>query len=167
MWHKECFLCSGCRTPLANQPFTSQEESPFCITCFSNLHAKKCSGCHAPITGGCGQSGCLFEPDPVQVSWASAEPESVQVFWASPNLCGVFVLQGSQTGSTCRSRSASGTCPASNARAAPCLCWVLGSSPTETRFCARTATLRKRRRRTEEEQSHRFQDFFRLRLDYF
>ncbi|XP_013854922.1 four and a half LIM domains protein 3 isoform X4 [Austrofundulus limnaeus] len=51
VWHKDCFLCSGCRAPLANQPFTSQEESPFCITCFSNLHAKKCSGCHAPITG--------------------------------------------------------------------------------------------------------------------
>lgn len=52
VWHKECFLCSGCSSPLAGQPFTSQGESPYCIRCFSSLYAKKCAGCNTAITGG-------------------------------------------------------------------------------------------------------------------
>lgn len=51
VWHKECFLCSGCRAPLAGQTFTSQGDRPFCVRCFSNLYAKKCAGCNTPITG--------------------------------------------------------------------------------------------------------------------
>lgn len=55
VWHKECFLCTGCKAPLAGQPFTSQGESPYCVKCFSSLYAKKCAGCNTAITG---QSGC-------------------------------------------------------------------------------------------------------------
>lgn len=51
VWHKECFLCTGCSAPLAGQPFTSQGESPYCIRCFSSLYAKKCVGCNTAITG--------------------------------------------------------------------------------------------------------------------
>lgn len=51
VWHKECFLCTGCSAPLAGQPFTSQGESPYCIRCFSSLYAKKCAGCNTAITG--------------------------------------------------------------------------------------------------------------------
>lgn len=51
VWHKECFLCSGCSSPLAGQPFTSQGETPYCIRCFSSLYAKKCAGCNTAITG--------------------------------------------------------------------------------------------------------------------
>ncbi len=51
VWHKECFLCMGCKAPLAGQPFTSQGESPYCVKCFSSLYAKKCAGCNTAITG--------------------------------------------------------------------------------------------------------------------
>uniref|UniRef100_A0A3B1ITL3 Four and a half LIM domains 3b n=1 Tax=Astyanax mexicanus TaxID=7994 RepID=A0A3B1ITL3_ASTMX len=50
-WHRECFLCTGCKTQLAGQPFTSQGESPYCVKCFSSLYAQKCSACNKPITG--------------------------------------------------------------------------------------------------------------------
>lgn len=50
-WHKECFFCSGCKTPLSGQTFTSQDEQPYCVKCFSSLYAKKCAGCNTPITG--------------------------------------------------------------------------------------------------------------------
>ncbi|KAG1948300.1 four and a half LIM domains protein [Pimephales promelas] len=50
-WHKECFLCSGCKVQLAGQPFTTQGEDPFCVKCFSNLYAQKCVACDKPITG--------------------------------------------------------------------------------------------------------------------
>lgn len=50
-WHKECFVCTGCKAPLAGQQFTSQEDNPYCVKCFGNLYAKKCSACAKPITG--------------------------------------------------------------------------------------------------------------------
>lgn len=58
-WHKECFVCTGCKTPLAGQQFTSQDDNPYCIHCFGNLYAKKCSACSKPITGerGGGEGG--------------------------------------------------------------------------------------------------------------
>ncbi|TNN89078.1 Four and a half LIM domains protein 3 [Liparis tanakae] len=40
-WHKECFVCTSCKTQLAGQHFTSREESPYCLKCFGNLYAKK------------------------------------------------------------------------------------------------------------------------------
>ncbi|KAL0166829.1 hypothetical protein M9458_038673, partial [Cirrhinus mrigala] len=49
-WHKECFLCTGCKVQLAGQPFTTQGEDPYCVKCFSNLYAQKCSACDKPIT---------------------------------------------------------------------------------------------------------------------
>lgn len=50
-WHKECFVCTGCKVQLAGTQFTSQDEKPYCIKCFGNLYAKKCFGCTKPITG--------------------------------------------------------------------------------------------------------------------
>uniref|UniRef100_A0AAY5KDG4 Four and a half LIM domains 3b n=1 Tax=Esox lucius TaxID=8010 RepID=A0AAY5KDG4_ESOLU len=50
-WHKECFVCKGCKTQLAGQPFTSQGDTPYCVKCFSNLYAQKCAACNSPITG--------------------------------------------------------------------------------------------------------------------
>lgn len=52
-WHKECFLCTGCKVQLAGQPFTTQGEDPYCVKCFSNLYAQKCAACDKPITGQC------------------------------------------------------------------------------------------------------------------
>jgi len=51
VWHKECFVCTGCQSPLAGQPFTSQGDSPYCVKCFSNIYAQKCAGCNTAITG--------------------------------------------------------------------------------------------------------------------
>ena len=53
-WHRECLVCTGCQTPLAGQQFTSREDDPYCVTCFGELFAPKCSSCKHPITGGSG-----------------------------------------------------------------------------------------------------------------
>lgn len=76
-WHKECFVCTGCRAPLAGQQFTSQDDQPYCVKCFGSLYAKKCSACTKPITGewhrwgSCRQaaragSPLLFQVGPLQ-----------------------------------------------------------------------------------------------------
>lgn len=50
-WHKDCFLCTGCKEQLAGQRFTSHDGFPYCLTCFCNLYAKKCASCTSPISG--------------------------------------------------------------------------------------------------------------------
>lgn len=50
-WHKECFVCTSCKTQLAGQHFTSRDENPYCLKCFGSLYAKKCEACSKPITG--------------------------------------------------------------------------------------------------------------------
>ncbi|XP_012691238.1 four and a half LIM domains protein 1b [Clupea harengus] len=50
-WHSECFVCTKCRKPLAGTRFTSHEEKAFCVDCYKTTVAKKCTGCHNPITG--------------------------------------------------------------------------------------------------------------------
>ncbi|ETE64547.1 Four and a half LIM domains protein 5, partial [Ophiophagus hannah] len=49
-WHKECFLCTGCKKQLAEHRFMSKDEHPFCLECFSGHFAKKCVACTEPIT---------------------------------------------------------------------------------------------------------------------
>lgn len=49
-WHRECFLCISCRKQLSGQRFTTRENYPYCLECFSNLYAKKCVSCTKPIT---------------------------------------------------------------------------------------------------------------------
>lgn len=51
-WHRECLVCTGCQTPLAGQQFTSRDDDPYCVACFGELFAPKCSSCKRPITGG-------------------------------------------------------------------------------------------------------------------
>lgn len=54
-WHKECFICTECKSELASIPFMVREDKPFCKDCFTNLFANKCETCQKPITGmGCG-----------------------------------------------------------------------------------------------------------------
>uniref|UniRef100_A0A8C9RVV4 Four and a half LIM domains 5 n=2 Tax=Scleropages formosus TaxID=113540 RepID=A0A8C9RVV4_SCLFO len=60
-WHRECFLCIGCRKQLAGQRFTSRDNYPYCLDCFSNLYAKKCVGCTKPITSLAGAKYISFE----------------------------------------------------------------------------------------------------------
>lgn len=50
-WHKECFLCSGCRKELCDEEFMSRDDYPFCLDCYNHLYAKKCVACAKPITG--------------------------------------------------------------------------------------------------------------------
>uniref|UniRef100_A0A8B9KD02 Four and a half LIM domains 2b n=1 Tax=Astyanax mexicanus TaxID=7994 RepID=A0A8B9KD02_ASTMX len=39
-WHKDCFLCTGCKEQLSGQRFTSRDDFPYCLNCFCNLYAK-------------------------------------------------------------------------------------------------------------------------------
>ncbi|XP_075603871.1 four and a half LIM domains protein 5 isoform X2 [Balearica regulorum gibbericeps] len=60
-WHKECFVCAGCKTQLSGQRFISKDEYPYCVDCFSKLYAKKCSACKKPITALGGAKFISFE----------------------------------------------------------------------------------------------------------
>lgn len=88
-WHKECFVCTGCMTPLAGQQFTSQDDNPYCIKCFGNLYAKKCSACTKPITGEL--DGPRDDALPPGRRWLGDEPRPLAVQTACPN-CSPRVL---------------------------------------------------------------------------
>uniref|UniRef100_A0A8C2XQQ5 LIM zinc-binding domain-containing protein n=1 Tax=Cyclopterus lumpus TaxID=8103 RepID=A0A8C2XQQ5_CYCLU len=60
-WHKECFVCTGCKQQLAGQRFTSRDDFAYCLECFCNLFAKKCAACTAPISGLGGSKYISFE----------------------------------------------------------------------------------------------------------
>ncbi|KAL0183912.1 hypothetical protein M9458_019608, partial [Cirrhinus mrigala] len=49
-WHKDCFLCTGCKQQLSGQRFTSRDDFAYCLNCFCNLYAKKCASCTTPIS---------------------------------------------------------------------------------------------------------------------
>ncbi|KAK7893520.1 hypothetical protein WMY93_022672 [Mugilogobius chulae] len=36
-WHKECFVCIGCKQQLAGQRFTSRDDFAYCLDCFCNF----------------------------------------------------------------------------------------------------------------------------------
>lgn len=63
-WHRECFVCTACKTPLSGQRFTSRDEFAYCLSCFCDLYAKKCAGCTNPISGECGPAGRMGAPLP-------------------------------------------------------------------------------------------------------
>ncbi|KAJ8334871.1 hypothetical protein SKAU_G00405100 [Synaphobranchus kaupii] len=50
-WHRHCFVCTGCGVELAGKQFTSEEDNPYCVQCFTKNYAQKCEGCSEPITG--------------------------------------------------------------------------------------------------------------------
>lgn len=66
-WHRECLVCTGCKTPLAEQQFTSRDDDPYCVACFGELFAPKCSSCNRPITGGSGSEGSGKSADVTRV----------------------------------------------------------------------------------------------------
>ncbi|EDL98543.1 four and a half LIM domains 5 [Rattus norvegicus] len=61
IWHKECFLCSGCRKELYEEAFMSKDDFPFCLDCYNHLYAKKCAACTKPITGLRGAKFICFQ----------------------------------------------------------------------------------------------------------
>ncbi|XP_026511992.1 four and a half LIM domains protein 5 [Terrapene carolina triunguis] len=60
-WHKECFLCAGCKKQLSGQKFISKDDHPYCLDCFRKLYAKKCAACNKPITALGGAKFISFE----------------------------------------------------------------------------------------------------------
>ncbi|XP_047590813.1 four and a half LIM domains protein 5 isoform X2 [Lutra lutra] len=60
-WHKECFLCSGCRKELCEEEFMSRDDYPFCLDCYNHLYAKKCAACTKSITGLRGAKFICFQ----------------------------------------------------------------------------------------------------------
>ncbi|XP_007433136.1 four and a half LIM domains protein 5 isoform X2 [Python bivittatus] len=60
-WHKECFLCTGCKKQLAGHRFISKDEHPYCLECFRKHFAKKCAACTEPITALGGGKFISFE----------------------------------------------------------------------------------------------------------
>lgn len=61
LWHKECFLCSGCQKELCEEAFMSRDDFPFCLDCYNHLYAKKCAACTKPITGLRGAKFICFQ----------------------------------------------------------------------------------------------------------
>ncbi|XP_074043294.1 four and a half LIM domains protein 5 [Macrotis lagotis] len=49
-WHKDCFLCTGCKKELFGESFVSKDDDPYCQQCFAKLSGQKCDGCTKPIT---------------------------------------------------------------------------------------------------------------------
>ncbi|XP_061685545.1 four and a half LIM domains protein 2-like isoform X2 [Syngnathoides biaculeatus] len=60
-WHKECFVCTGCKQQLAGQRFTSRDDLVYCFDCFCNLFAKRCAYCTTPISGLGGSKYISFQ----------------------------------------------------------------------------------------------------------
>ncbi|XP_078474116.1 four and a half LIM domains protein 2-like isoform X1 [Lampetra planeri] len=60
-WHRECLVCTSCKRALAGQRFTSRDDFPYCLECFSGLYAKRCVACASPISGLGGAKYISFE----------------------------------------------------------------------------------------------------------
>ncbi|KAJ3584735.1 hypothetical protein NHX12_015230 [Muraenolepis orangiensis] len=60
-WHKECFACVSCKQQLSGQRFTSRDDVAYCLTCFCDVFAKKCTHCTDPIGGPGGSKYISFE----------------------------------------------------------------------------------------------------------
>lgn len=58
-WHKECFVCTSCQSEL--EKFLSRDEHVYCLKCWSEKIAKKCTGCGSAIMGGKGARFVSFE----------------------------------------------------------------------------------------------------------
>ncbi|VDN99245.1 unnamed protein product [Rodentolepis nana] len=45
-WHSECFVCTGCHSPLAGQSFHNKDGSPYCIKCRQEKFDPTCDVSH-------------------------------------------------------------------------------------------------------------------------
>lgn len=97
-WHRECFLCISCRKQLSGQRFTTRENYPYCLECFSNLYAKKCVSCTKPITS---ESPCFVFCfwAVTEMTWALSISDvcrscrgQVHLLWGAPVAQRVFHL---------------------------------------------------------------------------
>lgn len=60
-WHRDCFCCAHCQRVLGRERFTSVDDQPYCVDCYGQLFAKRCSTCTKPITGVDGAKFIAFE----------------------------------------------------------------------------------------------------------
>lgn len=51
-YHADCFRCSRCQRPLAEQPFSSRGDALVCADCYSRHFSSKCSACGGKVTPG-------------------------------------------------------------------------------------------------------------------
>lgn len=118
-WHRECFLCIGCKRQLSGQRFTSRENYPYCLECFSNLYAKKCVGCTKPITS---ESQLMFihsfgSHSHLYKNCQKKKKKNLTKMFQILSFVRLQVWQGLNISPL---RSASGTASASTACSAPC-----------------------------------------------
>ena len=50
-YHRQCFVCNGCKAVLAGAKFATQDGRPFCPDCYMLKYAKRCHHCKNPIAG--------------------------------------------------------------------------------------------------------------------
>eukprot|EP00746_Dinoflagellata_sp_MGD_P082059 gnl/MRDRNA2_/MRDRNA2_32590_c0_seq1.p1 gnl/MRDRNA2_/MRDRNA2_32590_c0~~gnl/MRDRNA2_/MRDRNA2_32590_c0_seq1.p1 ORF type:complete len:411 (-),score=71.56 gnl/MRDRNA2_/MRDRNA2_32590_c0_seq1:22-1254(-) len=50
-WHKDCFRCQECSTPLVGVPYQEQNKLPFCKPCWLEKYGETCAGCGKKIEG--------------------------------------------------------------------------------------------------------------------
>ncbi|XP_054164060.1 four and a half LIM domains protein 2-like isoform X3 [Oppia nitens] len=51
-WHKECFACSKCKKLISGNKFSMKDDNLYCLDCFGEVYAHKCSSCNKPIISG-------------------------------------------------------------------------------------------------------------------
>ncbi|XP_054723998.1 four and a half LIM domains protein 2-like [Uloborus diversus] len=51
-WHENCFTCSVCLTPIGTRSFIPRDDDIYCITCFEEKFATRCTKCRRIINGG-------------------------------------------------------------------------------------------------------------------
>ncbi|XP_038124578.1 four and a half LIM domains protein 3-like [Cyprinodon tularosa] len=51
-WHEDCFLCHGCKKPIAAEAFIPDDSNFFCVSCYEQRVAPRCSLCRKAVTKG-------------------------------------------------------------------------------------------------------------------
>ncbi|XP_028671614.1 four and a half LIM domains protein 1a isoform X1 [Erpetoichthys calabaricus] len=51
-WHEDCFRCSKCYKPLANEQFAAKDDKILCSKCSSRVDSSRCHACYKPILPG-------------------------------------------------------------------------------------------------------------------
>jgi len=51
IYHRKCFLCSGCSGELVGKKFAMQDNKPFCYDCYLERYSKRCNKCNEYVTG--------------------------------------------------------------------------------------------------------------------
>lgn len=56
-YHKDCFICTECSTPLAGVPFRIEGGKPYCTECATQLFAPTCHHCGKRVSGSYVKAG--------------------------------------------------------------------------------------------------------------